>query len=111
MKLFQALGFTIIIMGAPSPVFAEDTYIDGYIRDDGGYVQPHFRSQADNYTDNNFSSRGNTNPYTEERGTESIPMLGSPNSGENNFNAQPSARSWNNDKPRGSSYQNPPRGM
>lgn len=111
MRLFQTLGLVIFIMGMFRPAFAEDTYIDGYIRNDGGFVQPHFRSQADNYTDNNFSARGNINPYTGEHGTDSSPMLGSPNGGENNFNAQPSARNWNNDRPRGSSYQRPSSGM
>ena len=110
MKLFEALGFAIIIMGAPSPVFAEDTYIDGYIRDDGGYVQPHFRSQADDYSDNNFSAEGNTNPYTGDRGNVSPPTI-FPNHGENDFKPAPSTRNWNNDRPRGSSYQNPPSGM
>lgn len=46
-----------------------DQYVDGYIRKDGTYVPPHFRSSPDSVKWNNFSSENNSNPYTGERGT------------------------------------------
>jgi len=49
-------------------VFA-DQRVRGYTRQDGTYVPPHYRSDADGRRDNNWSSQGNTNPYTGERGT------------------------------------------
>lgn len=45
-----------------------DQYVRGYTRKDGTYVAPHWRSDADGRRDNNWSSRGNVNPYTGERG-------------------------------------------
>jgi hypothetical protein len=48
---------------------AADTYVRGYTRSDGTYVQPHYRSDPDGNRFNNFSTRGNVNPYTGERGT------------------------------------------
>jgi hypothetical protein len=48
---------------------AADTYVRGYTRSDGTYVQPHYRSDPDGDPFNNYSSRGNTNPYTGQRGT------------------------------------------
>jgi hypothetical protein len=43
-------------------------YQRGYIRRDGTYVEPHYRTRPDNNPWNNYSTRGNTNPFTGERG-------------------------------------------
>ena len=45
------------------------TYVNGYIRSDGTYVKPHYRSDKDYSFDNNWSTRGNQNPYTYKWGT------------------------------------------
>lgn len=45
-------------------------YVDGYQKNDGSYVQPHFRSQADDNPSNNWSNQGNRNPYTGEWGSK-----------------------------------------
>lgn len=52
-----------------SAVFA-DTFVRGYTRKDGTYVQPHYRSDANSQRSDNYSSQGNTNPYTGQRGFE-----------------------------------------
>lgn len=44
-----------------------DTYVDGYQKRDGTYVQPHHRSDRGN-SYNNYSRKGNVNPYTGKRG-------------------------------------------
>jgi hypothetical protein len=49
-------------------VFA-DVYVNGYYRSDGTYVQPHYRSDPDGNIYNNWSTKGNVNPYTGKRGT------------------------------------------
>lgn len=46
-----------------------DTFVRGYTRKDGTYVQPHYRSNPDGNRFNNFSTQGNTNPYTGRAGT------------------------------------------
>lgn len=43
--------------------------VRGYYRRDGTYVAPYWRSKADGTTSNNWSTRGNINPYTGKRGT------------------------------------------
>lgn len=47
-----------------------DTYVQGYTRSDGTYVQGHYRSDANSARYDNYSSKGNTNPYTGERGSQ-----------------------------------------
>ncbi|TXH53685.1 MAG: hypothetical protein E6Q97_12635 [Desulfurellales bacterium] len=46
-----------------------DTYVKGYTRKDGTYVQPHMRSAPDGNPHNNYSAQGNVNPYTGKAGT------------------------------------------
>ncbi len=69
MKKFLSLliAFSVII-GVPTVVSA-DVHVRGHYRSDGTYVQPHYRSEPDGRKDNNWSHRGNTNPYTGKRGT------------------------------------------
>ena len=45
------------------------TYVRPYVRSDGTYVQPHFRSSPNGSTLDNWSTKGNTNPYTGKSGT------------------------------------------
>ena len=41
----------------------------GYIKTDGTYVQPHFKTQPNSTNHDNFSTTPNTNPYTGQSGT------------------------------------------
>lgn len=50
---------------------ARDVYVQGYQRDNGTYVQPYYRTAPDSTTLNNYSTQGNTNPYTGKSGYES----------------------------------------
>lgn len=43
--------------------------VEGYYRSNGTYVQPHMRSAPNNTTADNWSTKGNVNPYTGEKGT------------------------------------------
>ena len=45
-------------------------YVSPYVRSDGTLVQGHYRSSADDSHNNNYSTQGNNNPYTGERGTQ-----------------------------------------
>jgi hypothetical protein len=52
------------------PVIASaDTYVQGYLRSDGTYVMPHYRTNPDATIYNNYSTRPNINPYTGKEGT------------------------------------------
>jgi hypothetical protein len=45
------------------------TYVSPYVRSDGTYVQGHVRSSPNGTTSDNYSTKGNTNPYTGQAGT------------------------------------------
>lgn len=62
-----ALLFALLSLSASA--FA-DTYVNGYTRSNGTYVQPHYRSDANSVRSDNYSSQGNTNPYTGEAGSQ-----------------------------------------
>lgn len=68
MKFVVLTMAAMVAFGTIAPAFA-DTYVNGYTRSDGTYVQPHYRSSPNNTTLDNYSTRGNTNPYTGRQGT------------------------------------------
>ena len=84
MKTFIAA--TLISLGGLSAVHAGSTYVDGHFRRDGTYVPGHHRTTPDSNRLNNWSTRGNTNPYTGRQGT--VDPYGSSygNYGSNNLN-------------------------
>jgi hypothetical protein len=45
-----------------------DQFVQGYLRKDGVYVAPHFRSSPNNTTLDNYSTHGNINPHTGQTG-------------------------------------------
>ena len=47
------------------------TWVNGYTKSNGTYVSGHYRSSPDNTTLNNYSTKGNTNPFTGKAGTKS----------------------------------------
>ena len=53
-----------------------DVNVRGYTRSDGTYVAPHMRSRPDGSFWNNWSTRGNVNPYTGKPGTRDYPSIG-----------------------------------
>ena len=59
----------MIVLFATSAI--ADEYVNGYTRSNGTYVQPHYRSSPDSTNLNNYSTQGNTNPYTGTQGTVS----------------------------------------
>lgn len=46
------------------------TYVDGYIRSNGTYVQGYMKTSPNNTRNDNYSTIGNTNPYTGSNGTK-----------------------------------------
>lgn len=49
-------------------VFAGDVWVNPCYRSDGTYIRGHYRSAPDNNPWNNYSTRGNINPYTGKPG-------------------------------------------
>lgn len=63
------LGVVLLVVSVSSPVWAGDTFVHGYMRQNGTYVQPYMRTAPDNSLFNNYSTQGNINPYTGQMGT------------------------------------------
>ena len=84
------IAATLVAFAAPA---LADTYVRGHYRSNGTYVQPHYRSNPNSTTRDNYSTQGNTNPYTGQRGTTS-PYGGSNLNGySNSLNVNPGYRS------------------
>lgn len=62
----KALLAILLLMVATSAV--ADKYVHPHLRNNGAYVGGHIRSNPDSFRFDNYSSKGNTNPYTGERG-------------------------------------------
>jgi hypothetical protein len=63
------MKYTILLMALLSTAAFADSYVSGHTRSDGTYVQGHYRSSPDSSKQNNYSERGNSNPYTGKEGT------------------------------------------
>lgn len=57
------------VLSATSLAASADTYVRGHVRSNGTYVAPHVRSSPNNIKFDNYSAKGNTNPYTGQRGS------------------------------------------
>lgn len=60
---------TVIIAGLAASQLSAQVRVRGYTRSDGTYVAPHYRSSPNGSTYDNYSTRGNVNPYTGQAGT------------------------------------------
>lgn len=67
MKIWIAAGIVGLI-GLACAAQA-DTYVRGYTRSNGTYVQPHYQTAPNSTKLDNYSTRGNYNPYTGKAGT------------------------------------------
>jgi len=47
-----------------------DTYIKKYTRKDGTEVKNHFRTETNDTEADNYTAKGNVNPYTDKKGTK-----------------------------------------
>ena len=61
----------VIILSASFTYAYADEYVHGYTRGDGTYVEPYHRSSPNDTTSDNWSTKGNYNPYTGKEGTRS----------------------------------------
>lgn len=61
------------------------TYVHGYMKKDGTYVEPHYRSAPDSSYNNNWTTSPNVNPYTGEKGTKP-PTWNDKSPNDNNYN-------------------------
>ena len=73
MKKYLGIMFLSILVGILLVnVCSADVAVKGYYRSDGTYVKPHYRSNPNSYKTDNWSTKGNYNPYTGKKGTKKI---------------------------------------
>lgn len=63
MKKSILFSILILILSFDTKAYA-DTWVNGYTKSNGTFVQGHYRSSPDNNIYNNWSTKGNVNPYT-----------------------------------------------
>jgi hypothetical protein len=51
------------------PAAASDVWVKPHVTRDGEYVEGHYRTKQNNTKLDNYSTEGNTNPYTGKKGT------------------------------------------
>ncbi len=95
-KIFLAL---LLVLFTVSSAWAG--YVKGYTRKDGTYVSGYNRSEPNNTVRDNYSYKGNTNPYTGEQGTNyyrndsSSEYYGTSGNKSNSLNSSGSLFKWN----------------
>ena len=60
--------FLIVFLLFATSAFAGDVWVDGYFRKDGTYVPGHYRTRPNKNIWDNYSTKGNINPYTGKKG-------------------------------------------
>ncbi len=68
--LLKSISVVLLIISFSGVSFGKSTHVRGYTKKDGTYVAPHERSAPDGNRNNNWSTRGNINPYTGQEGTK-----------------------------------------
>jgi len=68
-KFLIALIFIMISTVSFAQVNPNYTYVHGYTKSNGTYVKGYYRTVSNNTNRDNYSTRGNINPWTGERGT------------------------------------------
>jgi hypothetical protein len=93
MKLIIRVLCGVALLASCAAPAAADTFVNGYYRSNGTYVAPHMRSDPDGNPYNNWSTKGNVNPYTGQLGTKNPYSLGS--SGSSLYSPYPAPSSNN----------------
>lgn len=91
----------IFLASVSSTAFAGDTWVNGYTKSDGTYVQGHYRSSPDGNSYNNWSTRGNVNPHTGKVGTKSPTYSSSYGGNSYNTSSSGSGANYNLDRRSG----------
>jgi tetratricopeptide (TPR) repeat protein len=71
--LWVGIAVTTLAPSAFAGKHGGSVSVRGYYRSNGTYVQPHMRSAPDGVFSNNWSTKGNVNPYTGVPGTKVAP--------------------------------------
>ncbi len=67
----KIFGLAIGLLVASVSWATAQVRVEGYTRNNGTYVAPHYRSSPDSSYNNNWSVSPNVNPYTGQQGSRS----------------------------------------
>ena len=82
MRTLAAVALTILSFGYARA----DDYVNGYNRSNGTYVEPYHRTEPNSTKLDNYSTRGNVNPYTGQAGhVDPYSSSGSLGTGSSNY--------------------------
>ena len=65
----KKLVLAIVAATFIAPAVSAQTHVNGYVKRDGTYVAPYYRSSPNSTPYDNYSTKGNVNPYTGQAGT------------------------------------------
>lgn len=71
LKMTKKLLILLLLLTFTTSCYAAN-YVRGYTQKNGTYVPGHYRSNADFTKLNNYSTRGNLNPYTGKQGNVNL---------------------------------------
>lgn len=78
----------LLILFFSTNICLADVFVNGYSRQDGTYVNGYYRSSPNSTRMDNFSTKGNYNPYTGSPGTKDpYANYGSTYNNNNNYNS------------------------
>lgn len=67
----KQIFLTLILIASVATAYAQSpTWVNGYINSSGQYVEGHFRTTPNQTRNDNYSTRPNVNPFTNEVGTK-----------------------------------------
>ena len=69
MKNFKILLLLTVFLLCITNAYASHTRVNGYYKSNGTYVNGYTRTSPNSTKFDNFSTKGNTNPYTFKSGT------------------------------------------
>jgi hypothetical protein len=67
--MIRSFAFALVALSSASAFAQQVETVRGYFRANGTYVEPYHRTAPDSSPYNNYSTYGNTNPYTGAPGT------------------------------------------
>lgn len=66
----RKLLLAALAVSIAGPALAQASHrVEGYVRRDGTYVAPHYQTNPNSSVYDNYSTRGNVNPYNGRAGT------------------------------------------
>jgi hypothetical protein len=68
MSVFKRMLVALTFLFVSSLVNA-DTWVNGYVKRDGTYVEGHYRQDSNSTNRDNYSTQGNVNPYSGDSGS------------------------------------------